>query len=143
MRTASTIVACASLMFVAAASGADKPYGDLPPNCGVDSGTCAVTVIVPGACGSGIYAFPDPIVVAAGKSVDIEWQVKGDWDFDGNDAIKIYQASGTTFTAKQNGGKTFKLKHTNSKPATYKYDINLIGSKTKEKCRIDPTIVNW
>jgi hypothetical protein len=110
---------------------------ELKPNC---DKTCVVTVMVPAGCGSGIAVAPDPIVVAKGKSVDIQWKIIGDWKFDEN-GIYVHQGEEAFDRGKGGGSATFVIKHVNKKRATYKYDVNLVG-KDGAKCSRDPTVVN-
>lgn len=134
-----SMFAAMSVVLPAVAFGAAPATGDLKSNC---DKSCVVTVTVPAGCGSGIDVSPDPVVVGKGATAQIEWKIVGDWAFAEN-GIFVHQA-GEAFQRGKSvkaGGPSFALKNVNRKPATYKYDVNLVG-KDGAKCSRDPTVVN-
>jgi hypothetical protein len=144
----------AAPLFAAAAALAAVPVNGQylsKPNC--TKKECTVTIIVPAGCGSGIKVSPEPIVVGEKDTVDINWVIatKG-WTFD-NHGIQVHWGE-AAFKVKSGrpGDRTFVMGHKNEKRAVYKYDINLVrtleekddkGKPKVEKCKLDPTVVNW
>ena len=147
MRVASPLVLVSALMFAVPVATAQPQYQSLAPNCprpGVPPSTpCPITIIVPANCGSGIHVAPDPIVVRAGDSVRIRWNITGDWEFAAADGIYVYQAPEKAFLGpgRAADGKAYTVTFQSPQAGTYKYDINL--KKGTQDCRIDPVIVNW
>ena len=149
MKEATTLLAVCAL---ALSAPSIAQYGGQAATC--DNG-CTVIVTVPAACGSGIQVSMDPITVNAGKKPTISWVLPEDsaWNFaaDGIVFANWEKHASTAFDAKPAGkGKKFSVKNNNTKPSSYKYDINLVretvdkdGKKGWEKCNLDPTVVNW
>ena len=109
-----------------------------PPNC---SGSCTVLITMSAGCGSGIKVAPDPIVVAAGTTADINWTIASPgWTFDVN-GITIQQPGKAFDKGSAGGGTKVTIKNKNEKPGAYKYDVNLVDAE-KRKCKLDPTVVN-
>jgi len=138
MRVVAPLLAVSALLLpLSAASQADYK-STLKANC---TPGCVATVIVPAGCGSGIRVAPDPIVVEKGKESTIKWNVTGQWEFDKANGIFVHMG-GSAFTGhkKSVDGRSFTVVINHPSPATFKYDINLIGPGGT--CRIDPIIVN-
>lgn len=112
------------------------------PNC--TTVTCSVTITVSGAgCGGGITVSPDPIVLAKGKAVTIQWTVASpNWAF-AEKGIYINKPD-TEFEGPKFDKKQFAINFKNTKSGTYKYDINLASTGTPSvPCSVDPTILNY
>ena len=113
------------------------------PNCTPDS--CKVQITVSGAgCGGGIAVSPDPITVAHGKPVIIEWNVTAPWTFAGKGiVINIpngeFDAAPTVSKEKSQA----KIGNKAANKGSYKYDIVLANDAAKTTCTLDPTILNY
>lgn len=114
------------------------------PNCTPDK--CAPQITVSGAgCGGGITVSPDPLLVKAGKSVDIQWTVATPgWSFaEPGIRINLPMDEFDSQTGKLSADKKqAKVRNKASKQGTYKYDIVLVDAK-KNYCTLDPTILNY
>lgn len=129
MKTASIAVAFALL-------AAQPVAAQLQPNC---TKACTVVITMSAACGSGIKVAPDPVVVAAGQTVDITWEIIADgWGFEGP-GILIHQP-GEAFAGGPSSSKKRSFKNTNKGPRTYKYDV--IIRDAQGVCKLDPIIIN-
>ena len=138
MRIATTLLApCALLLGIGAAAAADT----LTPNCAKG---CTVVVTMSAGCGSGIKVAPDPVVVPAGATVDISWEIVGEgWAFEGP-GIFIHQA-GSAFEGAPGSSKKRGFKNKNTQPRAYKYDVILKDVRPGSGggvCKLDPTVVN-
>ena len=132
MRIVSIVVASALLLALEPAAA------QTAPNC---TGACTVLITMSAGCGSGIKVAPDPIVVAAGATAEINWSIASPgWAFDVN-GITIQQPGRAFDRGSAGGGTKVTLKNKNERASAYKYDVNLIDAE-KRKCKLDPTIVN-
>ena len=135
MKTAPFVIAVTALLL-----SVEMPVGAQTNSC--TPAKCDVVITMSAGCGSGIKVAPDPIVVAKGATVDINWVISPElpWKFDDANGIVIFQPD-DAFKTVTKGGKNFKINHKNKKPGAFKYDVNLVGPDGKP-CKLDPTIVD-
>ena len=110
---------------------------DAPP-C---TGECKVQITMSAGCGSGIKVSPDPLFIAKGAEVKINWTIASPgWAFASNGiAIHLDEAE---FGGKIGAsGTTHVRPHKNKGPKVFKYDVNLVDKKG-DPCKLDPTIVD-
>ena len=114
--------------------------GKRPGTKGCGNGKCVVQIksVTPGTpyC-TGTYNAEH--LEVAGSNQTITWHVTGGWTFDGN-GIDL-PSGGGQFSNPQGGGTNkFTVLDANTDDKNYKYKVYL--SKGKDKCVIDPSIVN-
>jgi hypothetical protein len=115
------------------------------PNCKPGPGNCKVTISVGSTCGAGITVNPEPITVKANMAaVDIQWEiVTPGWVFD-TKGIYLNSPPAGEFSKEFGAGtKTYGWNDAAKTKATIKYDVNLRREKGEERCKLDPTIMNY
>ena len=134
MRIALAIVSTSLLLAVpAVAQSQPRPQ----PNC---NERCEVAITMAAGCGSGIKVAPDPIVVGKGASPEITWTVQNEaWVFDAG-GIVIHQPGDAFDKSRPEGPRKLKIKHKNTRPGVFKYDVIIKGPGGQ--CKLDPVIIN-
>lgn len=153
MKKATPILATCAVLLSLSPAAQPKEEPKTPPqgNC---HNSCTVTVIVPAGCGSGIRVAPDPITVTRGNTTTITWNIvpasPTGWKFDPVKGIVIQGIQDYTYAKgrfvkgppARVSDHSFRVEHTNTGAAAFKYDINLIGPDSRP-CLLDPTILDW
>ena len=149
MKVASPLVVASALSILAACTAvAQDKYptstaGPIP-NC---ANNCTVVVTVPAGCGSGIRVSLDPITVPPRNTTVITFDLATpNWKFAPN-GIEIQGVASQVRDAfgdkpEEASASTFRFRHSNRMPATFKYDVNLIDPQGAP-CKLDPIIVDW
>lgn len=114
------------------------------PNCKPND--CTITVSVGGnSCGGGISVSPDPVTVkASGNAVTMQWKiVTPGWVFDTN-GIYLNMPGGDFGKGAGEGKDMYTIDNLAKAARTVKYDVNLRkAEKAGDKCKVDPTIMNY
>lgn len=126
----------------AGASPAPAKRMTRPGTKGCGNGKCVVNIKnitpdpkKPGACSATYNA---EYLDVAGQNETITWNATGGWEFASN-GIDL-PVGGGQFSAGSANGNKYTIVDKNDDDKSYKYTIRLV--KGKEKCQIDPSVVN-